>query len=138
MNYIVNLVEIFQPVVILVVSLIIPVFVNGVVMPLKGLLRLTESEKQLEIENMFRDSLHLAASNALKFAMAKFKSSSLTSEVLESAQNYLRSTNPDALNYLNIDDQKMTNILISKSFSSQDKLSDPSLKEENSTMTISK
>ncbi|RPD37160.1 hypothetical protein C0030_003870 [Candidatus Liberibacter solanacearum] len=70
--------------------------------------------------------------------MAKFKSSSLTSEVLESAQDYLRSTNPDALNYLNIDDQKMTNILISKSFSSQDKLSDPSLKEENSTMSISK
>ncbi|RPD37161.1 hypothetical protein C0030_003875 [Candidatus Liberibacter solanacearum] len=65
MNYIVNLVEIFQPVVILVVSLIIPVFVNGVVMPLKGLLRLTESEKQLEIENMFRDSLHLAASNVM-------------------------------------------------------------------------
>ncbi|QTP64351.1 hypothetical protein HUT03_00145 [Candidatus Liberibacter africanus] len=66
------------------------------------------------MESALRDGLHKAASNALTFAISKIQSSDITPEKMKLAQEYLRNTNPDAVNQLKLDDHKLSDIILSK------------------------
>ncbi|MBY7649598.1 MAG: hypothetical protein C4617_03770 [Candidatus Liberibacter europaeus] len=113
-NIILHLIEIFQPIVTLLVSVFAPILIKCIAQPLICLLRVTEESKQLEIENILRNSLHQSASNAIKFAMSKLQTSDLSPEVIELARKYVYTTNPDTINQLQINEQTISDILYSK------------------------
>ncbi|MBL0848968.1 MAG: hypothetical protein EU981_02595 [Candidatus Liberibacter ctenarytainae] len=112
MNYLLlQIIDIFQPIVTLSISILAPLFFRKISDPLIRLLQLKEESKQLEIENMLRDSLHKAASNAIKFAISRLQSDSMTPETMDLAREYIHISNPDTISQLNISDQNLTNIL---------------------------
>ncbi|ACT57602.1 hypothetical protein RH08_05055 [Candidatus Liberibacter asiaticus] len=78
---------------------------------------------------MLRDGLHKAASNALNFATTQVQYSTFTPEKMKLSQDYLGNTNPDAVNQLNLDDQKINNIILSKAMVFPNQSDIASLKE---------
>ncbi|AHA27862.1 hypothetical protein [Candidatus Liberibacter americanus] len=111
---ILSLIEIFQPIVTLSVSVFAPILFKSIAKPLICLLNLTEDSKQLEIESRLRDSLHQSASNALRFAMSKLKSSDISPAVIELARSYVYENNPETIKQLKIDANTIKNIIYSK------------------------
>lgn len=108
--------QIIQPVVVLLVSTVGPVLVTWISARVIALLKVSDQNKQLEIEAKLRDALHQSASNALKYALAKtgFNAGVVTGTAISAAIAYVQEKNPETLEKLGVDQSALRDIIISK------------------------
>lgn len=108
--------QILQPIIVLLVSTVGPVLVTWLSARVLAVLKVSDQNKQLEIEAKLRDALHQSASNALKYALAKtgFNAGIVTSAALSAAIAYVQDKNPETLQKLGVDQSALRDIIISK------------------------
>lgn len=112
--------QILQPIIVLLVSTVGPIFVAWISARLIAVLKVTDEKKQLEIEAQLRDALHASALNALKYAVAKsgigtaLMPAAITETMIANAANYVQDKNPDALAKLGVRTDALRDIIISK------------------------
>lgn len=108
---------VLQPLVVLFFSVIGPPLVLVLARKIIAVLNVTDVNKQAELERQLRDALHASAENAVAYARARLVANGgklATGVILKEAANYVRSKNPGTLSDLNVDDDGLRDILLSK------------------------
>lgn len=109
--------QILQPLVVLFFSIVGPVLVTWIGARLIGLLKITDQAKKLEVEVLLRDALHASAANAISYAVAKAglaPGAGLTRQIIEDAATYVAQKNPETLAKLNVSENALRDIILSK------------------------
>lgn len=114
--------EIVKPMAVVIFATVSPVIAGGVIAVLYKLfafLGIKDENEQKRLEVQFRDALHAAALNALKYAVAKrtgpigdLITGTVPADLIRDAVDYVRSKNPDAA--AAISDQNLVEIILSK------------------------
>lgn len=108
---------IVQPLVVLLVSIVGPVLVTWIAVRLTSLLNIQDESKRKEVEKQVRDALHNSALNGLQYAMTR---AGLPAGVLpnagiiQDAIDYIRTKSPDTAEQAGVDDDDLTQIILSK------------------------
>lgn len=110
--------QIVQPVVVMFLSTVVPAFGIWLAAQVSSLLKITDEKRKLEVEAQLRNALHESAINALKYALNKVGSPSisgqLSQEVIETAIGYVRDKNPETLEKLGVREGSLEQIILSK------------------------
>jgi len=121
MEVVKELLSVFKPIIELLVLTVGPVLVGAVSAKLIQTLNIQDAAKKTELDANLRDALHKSAENAIKFALARLglstaivSSGVVNPAVIREAINYVVEKNPDALKGLEVSDDSLTDILMTK------------------------
>jgi Mn2+/Fe2+ NRAMP family transporter len=111
--------QIVQPIVVLLVTTVGPVLVAAISARVLSVLKVTDENKKLAIDQQLRDALHQSATNALKYALAKARITApvtglVTASMIADAATYVEEKNPEALAKLNVGGNALRDIIMSK------------------------
>ncbi len=108
---------IVQPIVVLVVSTVGPVLAAWISARLIALLKVKDDAAKLEIEQKLREALHQSAENAVAYAKARLSKGATSfarEAVINTALDYVKEKNPDALEKLKVSEPALADIIIAK------------------------
>lgn len=109
---------IVQPVMVLLVSTVGPVFVAWISARVISLLKITDEKQRIDIESKLRDALHQSAANAVRFALAKAGvihiGGHVSEAIIADAAKYVIEKNPDAIEKLGVNAKALNEIIMSK------------------------